>query len=429
MCGRGKTSWAIQYINSHPEKSFIYVTPLLNEVDRIIQNCSIDFVEPEFVKGKRKLDHFNTLLSNGCNIATTHATFSNSTPETLLLLQQGDYILILDEVLDAVIPFNDAVDDQAQMVGKGDIQLLKDKKLIGVDEFGRVSWIGPNYQDYKYASVERLARQGNLLLVDGVLFLWEFPVEIFKSFQHVYILTYLFAGSALCPYLQYYEIPFEKKNVILQDGAYNLVPYSGDDADIEGYKGLIEFYREGNDAAYRASALSINWFKSHIKNSVSPETRKLKNQLNNFFRNKYNAKAQDIMWTCPKDFSQYLKGSGYIKLRALTKEENKLPKRDVERLIARLSCFVPCNARATNDFRDRSVLAYCLNLYSNPYIEKFFAKKGILFNKDAFALSGLIQWVWRSCIRDGKPIKLYIPSLRMRTLLGDWLCRDNSKAA
>jgi hypothetical protein len=40
---------------------------------------------------------------------------------------------------------------------------------------------------------------------------------------------------------------------------------------------------------------------------------------------------------------------------------------------------------------------------------------------DMYALSSLIQWVWRSAIRDGKPIILYVPSSRMRGLLIKWL--------
>ena len=41
--------------------------------------------------------------------------------------------------------------------------------------------------------------------------------------------------------------------------------------------------------------------------------------------------------------------------------------------------------------------------------------------KDAYALTELIQWVWRSRVRNGHPITLYLPSPRMRTLLKDCL--------
>lgn len=31
LMGQGKTSWAIQYMDSHPEENFIYIAPLLSE--------------------------------------------------------------------------------------------------------------------------------------------------------------------------------------------------------------------------------------------------------------------------------------------------------------------------------------------------------------------------------------------------------------
>lgn len=41
--------------------------------------------------------------------------------------------------------------------------------------------------------------------------------------------------------------------------------------------------------------------------------------------------------------------------------------------------------------------------------------------EEQFALSEMIQFIWRSAIRDNKPIKLYIPSVRMRNLLEKWI--------
>jgi hypothetical protein len=40
---------------------------------------------------------------------------------------------------------------------------------------------------------------------------------------------------------------------------------------------------------------------------------------------------------------------------------------------------------------------------------------------DQFALSQLVQWVWRSRIREDQPINLYLPSDRMRRLFTEWL--------
>jgi len=36
-------------------------------------------------------------------------------------------------------------------------------------------------------------------------------------------------------------------------------------------------------------------------------------------------------------------------------------------------------------------------------------------------LSEMVQWVWRSAIREGNEIVLYVPSERMRNLFTNWL--------
>ena len=33
----------------------------------------------------------------------------------------------------------------------------------------------------------------------------------------------------------------------------------------------------------------------------------------------------------------------------------------------------------------------------------------------------MVQWIWRSAIRDGNEVNLYIPSRRMRELLIGWI--------
>jgi hypothetical protein len=45
---------------------------------------------------------------------------------------------------------------------------------------------------------------------------------------------------------------------------------------------------------------------------------------------------------------------------------------------------------------------------------------------DLFALSTLVQWLWRARIRNHQPVKLYIPSERMRDLFDRWLMSDST---
>ena len=39
ICGSGKTSWAIQEINNNTDKKYIYITPYLDETERVRKEC------------------------------------------------------------------------------------------------------------------------------------------------------------------------------------------------------------------------------------------------------------------------------------------------------------------------------------------------------------------------------------------------------
>lgn len=61
------------------------------------------------------------------------------------------------------------------------------------------------------------------------------------------------------------------------------------------------------------------------------------------------------------------------------------------------------------------------NLYMNPFEQRFFSTYGVTIDNDGLALSTLLQWIFRSAIREGKEVDLYIPSSRLRNLLNKYL--------
>ena len=80
-----------------------------------------------------------------------------------------------------------------------------------------------------------------------------------------------------------------------------------------------------------------------------------------------------------------------------------------------------------NNYSDRHVVAYTINRFMNPVIRQFFQQHGVEVDEDRYALSDMIQWIWRSAIRNGEHITLYIPSYRMRKLLIDWINENSSE--
>jgi len=91
-------------------------------------------------------------------------------------------------------------------------------------------------------------------------------------------------------------------------------------------------------------------------------------------------------------------------------------------------CFLAMNSKATNLYARKTAVAYPVNIYPRPEISSFFdcnleKHDGKQF-QDLHALSTMIQFIWRSCIRNGLPINVYVPAKRMRDLLQDWLNDD-----
>ena len=124
---------------------------------------------------------------------------------------------------------------------------------------------------------------------------------------------------------------------------------------------------------------------------------KLRNNLMNYFGKIIKGKSDENMWSVFEDFVTKLKGSGYTK------------------------GFTECNLRATNEFRHKKNLAYLCNIYLNPMQKKLFSYNNINVDEDYYALDKLIQWIFRSQLRDELPINIYIPSSRMRELLTKWM--------
>lgn len=412
--GSGKTSAMLDLVKKDKKNNYIYVTPYLGEVERVIEATNGDFKQP-INRGDGKLDSLHSQLAMGDNIVTTHALFLRTTPETVQLIQEGGYHLILDEALDVFKDYNDMVKElDGKIIKKADVRWLLEDNAISVSpDDWHVQWTGPAPDDSHYSEIARLSGAKTLTSVDDTLY-WEFPPEIFDAFERVYTLTYMFEGSTFSSYMDAHHFDYEKASVqATTDGGYQLCPYIDDVGKRSKYADLIKIY-EGplNELGENRSAFSI----SNLQKASTGELKKIKNAMRSY-REHVHARSKEIMWTSTKQGDIYkkfeaVKGFKYTK-RLSTKERKNDPKE--------LQCFVPCNVRATNDFSGRTVLLYLLNRYPNPEVVKYFSHTGSPINQNVFAVSELLQWIWRSAIRNEQPIDIYIPSSRMRALLKNWL--------
>lgn len=403
MMGTGKTTFAIQLMQSAEEyQKFIYVTPFLDEVQRIKAGVSNrDFREPEARHGSgTKLESLKRLVADGADIVTTHALFVMADDELMDLLTWSDYTLILDEVMDVVSQLQVRTGDVKMMLNSGAIEIEPDTK--------RVIWKEHPKFDTSFSTVRDYALSGNLYAVNEVALVWNFPAKIFDLFEQVYIMTYLFDGQIQRYYYDLHGIQYDYFAVVKDADKYGLKPKSDVPEERSHLKELIHIY-EGkfNDVGEKDNALSKRWFDNpHNTGKV----RRLKKALYNYLRNFQKANADKILWTTFKDAKKKIHGAGFSKKEP---DSNNGP--------VGKGCYTSFNLRATNKYRHKTVLAFCLNRYMIPIEKQFFQQRNAQVDEDLLALSDLLQWLFRSAVRDGQHVEIYIPSRRMRELLYRWL--------
>jgi len=390
--GLGKTSWAIQHINNDEQNNYVYITPFLAEVKRIKENCSDRKFREPINFGNGKQDNLHELLSYKNNIVSTHALFRTSTEVTRNLIEIGDYVLILDEVMDVIEQVKLKKDDIPSMIELG---------LITISEDGFVIWSEDKLDyDGKYNDVKIMAINKTLIVVNNTMLMWNFPTNIFASFKEVYVMTYMFHSQIQRYYYDLFGIDYCYNTVISNNGHYELVQVSR--SELSEYDDRYELRRlikildnnKINAIGSKEYSLSSTWF-SKTTNDVLISI--LQRNIYNYFANIVNAKSKDILWTTFKSSQSKLKGKGYSR------------------------GFISCTLRATNEYSDRHYLAYCLNVFLNPIISQYFTSREVEIDQDGYALSEMLQWIWRSGIRNNEPIEIYIPSERMRNLLIDYL--------
>ena len=395
--GSGKSQYAIQLMNEDTTNDYIYITPYLDEIKRIRENCrDRSFVEPKENEEQRIFTKSKSLkiwLKNNSNIATTHSLFKIIDDETRQLLSASNYVLVLDEVMDVV---------QQIPLSKSDQWLIfEESKLLEVEESGRVI-LGEGADKYeesggsgKFTELIYMAKLGRLFKFQNIVLLWEFPVEIFSYFKEVVILTYLFDGQVQKYFFDYYDVPYTKHMVVKDGDRYKMVEYDKtiDKERIAFLKNKITIHSDDklNSIGKESNALSYTWYKD----SATTVKEKMGLNICNYFRHIQKVKSQDCLWTSFKEFN--LNVPSYKR------------------------AFIPHNLRATNEYSNTHTLAYCVNRYVSPFLINYFKGKDVVVNQDLYGLSEMLQWIWRSRIRNDEDINIYIPSSRMRGLLIKYL--------
>lgn len=415
LMGQGKTQKIISKIkDTNNNQKFIYITPLLSEAHRIAGTlyckdddnkkplkCNITrnylyaedaplrgrrFKHPEYSYAGGKAQSLPTLIKDKENITTTHQLFVNLTQELLEGVQ--DYILVVDEALEIYQILTE--------YPLSEINTMLDNKWlsIGADKctltFHRENYApardkeGDSTHNTYYSRFATLCDLKQVTLIDDKVIVWELPDTLLRAFKEVWIGTYMFEGSLFSLYL---------KNRGLD---YKVEKFGKKPSDIKHLINLYDSNKKGNlnEIGTEVNALCSSDYKRN-RAIVEGKIAVVSTNLDSFFRSN-KAKKSDRIFTCFKP------------------DLSKVGKKYKDQ-------WLPCNIKATNDYRDTHNVAYLCNIYPIQNIAKAASKKGNSFSQEQFALSEMVQFIFRSAIRQGEAINLYIPSSRMRTVLNNWL--------
>jgi predicted transcriptional regulator len=428
--GSGKTISAINYINDNLDKTkFLVVTKFLSEINRFKTECSgANFVAPEKWRDEdtgrtiSKSERLKHILYNNENIICSHECMANIAGDEKVIeaLQYQNRVLIIDEIVDAIEVISITNDIINMLIEQGcilinpetnKVELIQKKEFDLPDEehkpykelFDNIkSGIVYSYQDGKDPKKQRK------------FLIWTYPIELFKEFNKVILLTYGYKYQ-----LQYKLFSMYGIETIYVDNlkSFNQI----DEPVLSGikFKDYINVYNgKYNDiGGGTEGSLSYSWYKEN-----TTERYIVKNNIYNLHKNKWKAyqykltipndkeigeqiELSNIIWTCfKKDYPALLYSNAGL--------ENS---------------YVQSRSRSTSSYQGITNVVYPINIHYKPVIVKWLSSKGISITKqdqNNYALIECLQWIFRSAIRtqpDPIPINLYIPSKRMRSLLLKWL--------
>ena len=417
LMGQGKSKEMIEQINKDIDtdtSKYIIVLPYLSECHRYAgtisegksqqpkkqnrkvvytgEGCNASgrkFYHPTNFNGG-KLSSLERLIQQGNDIVTTHATLKNFSKETLSFIQDTPYTLVIDEELECIKQYKGFTKTRRDMLFGKYIEVNPDTNAL--------VWIGGDIDTPKddwVTEIKNLCESGSLFKVEDTVFMWEYPVEFLKAFKKIIVLSYMVYGSMFWAYLKHHNIDFTIERTPRPE---------------KGWKSLIRILDNDklNTVGDDYYALSSGYFKRRLKydsrgKPIGVNTEldygltQIKKNTYNFFYNYCKTPSKDNMWGTLGEARKQVSGAGYSR------------------------GHVSINCKATNEYRHKKSLAYLYNVFMSPKEEQYVSKWEHKPREDIIALSVLLQWVFRSQVREGKPIDIYIPSSRMRSLLEAWI--------
>ena len=455
MPGSGKTTAVTNFLRDKDLNHVIFVSPFKSEVEQELPKHKLkglNYVHPTSGKGG-KVTQLKELMTMGDTssgnrlhrITCTHSAFTRLTSESFD--QLGHYTLVIDEALDVIKQLDDVgLYTEYMLLGRGGFssdskhyqlndqnwfdELHKiDKKLFESQSTTSKSKSPKKDSMFKLCQI---ASQNQLYRYSEGHWFCMLPIELLTRAKRVIVMTHGFENSFMHCWLKLHNVEhhyIDKKELgLLADSTLK--------SQLKANLKFITLTKKLNDLAETRSFESFS--KSHWEQLVtSQEIKDIKASLNHIVKEKLNADASNIFWTCPKDYKGNVeklvpKLRGKITLQKTLEiaqvnedfiEDDELGEKDEQKGTTH-SSWLPCNIKARNDFGHITNCLYAFSLNPPPSVLNLLVKtSGISAKKinATFKLNNLLQFIYRGSIRQNKPMNLCIIPADTRALLDDFL--------
>ena len=415
MMGSGKTTKVKEYILQNPNERFIYITPFLkesygvvginfnivgdeavpvfndltNDIDYDENNplSSLRFKYPDRKKGRgSKENSLSHLMNVGYNITSTHQLFTHMSIDSLIGADQ--YTLVIDESLSVYEETNLVSQKEVTRLLKIGILYLDDDGItvrFNRDKFGdNINLETDKTVDTYYESLAVMCDLSQLLLIDGKTLVWEMSADMLRKFKKVIMCTYMFEGQLFSSYLKKHGIEYE------------IIKFGKKPSEVKHLFNVLDD-KKLNSIGASETALSKSFFEKEPTKSTGRDA--CKRHLNTVMR-KWGAKTDNRIFTCFKKDRSFIADGRYNKN------------------------WLAFNCRATNDYGNVENVDYLINVFPSPILVKASKGKETDFDIEIHTLTEMLQFLYRGCLRNDKPMNIYIPSSRMRRILFKWLNSD-----
>lgn len=423
--GSGKTTGIIAAFK--PGQKYLVVVPLLSEITRIIKGSGVPFFQPlgagdsdarsapdypQDARCQTKRESLRALVQGGRNVVCSHELFSalGSIAQEGLL---ADYHVWIDEVLN-VAEVKTGI-TQTKRIASSDPDpdtgwrelYLADAYITICPETGRISptdkWRG---------LVDKLA--GNLsqtmfhaadagrLYCDQTgmhrdIIMAELPPALLTGCRTLKVYTYMAEGSFMAAFMRRHGVTYRTEFNAIENAAFR-----------KQARQLVTVHPMARlkDMRFSYSAQAKEAGKRKPGAEVPQALYRMlrtAGELRGVDKDKIMVTSAKACW--------YDKGNDILNRPGPFAKESRLF--DGVHWVANTT-------RGTNDYAHCSHLIYLWDQHASVHVARFLGVDDER-HRDLYAVSELLQWVWRSQVRKGEPITLFLPSARMRRLWSRWL--------